>query len=81
MLSQKQEKWRPKFVYHYIQWHNLEPDVVVDVTGFIDKKCEAVFAYTSQFHDPDSKEGDTPISSETFKESINYEVSRCGEPF
>lgn len=73
-----QEKWRPKFVYHYIQWKNIEPDVVVDVSGFIEKKCEAVFAYSSQFHDPDSKEGNTPISSETFKESITYRARDLG---
>ncbi len=73
-----QEKWRPKTVYHYIQWQNIEPDVVVDVTGYIDKKCEAVFAYTSQFHDPNNKEGDTPISSKTFKESINYRARDLG---
>ena len=73
-----QEKWRPKFVYHYIQWKNIEPDVVVDVSGFIEKKCKAVFAYTSQFHDPKSKEGNTPISSETFKESITYRARDLG---
>ncbi len=73
-----QDKWRPKFVYHYIQWHNLEPDVVVDVTGYIEKKMEAVFAYKTQFHNPDSKEGDTPISSKTFKDSINYRARDLG---
>ena len=26
-------KWRPKQVYHYIQWKNIEPDFVVDITG------------------------------------------------
>lgn len=76
--GQAQDKWRPKTVYHYIQWLNIEPDVVVDVTGFIDKKCESVFAYTSQFHDPDNKDGETPISSKTFKESINYRSRDLG---
>ena len=46
--------------------------------GFIDKKCESVFAYTSQFHDPDNKDGETPISSKTFKESINYRSRDLG---
>lgn len=73
-----QEKWRPKTVYHYIQWQNLTPDIVVDVSGFIDKKCEAVFAYKSQFHDPNNSDGDTPISSKTFKESINYRARDLG---
>ncbi len=33
-----QESWRPKVVYHYIQWKNIEPDFVVDVTGFVRHK-------------------------------------------
>jgi len=73
-----QEQWRPKQVYHYIQWKNLEPDVVVDISGFIEQKCEAVFAYSSQFYDPNSGEGDTPISSSTFKESITYRARDLG---
>ncbi|AEE20894.1 bacillithiol biosynthesis deacetylase BshB1 [Dokdonia sp. Hel_I_63] len=76
--GKSQEKWRPKTVYHYIQWQHIEPDVVVDVSGFIDKKCDAVFAYSSQFHNPNNKDGDTPISSETFKESINYRSRDLG---
>ncbi|NVO58707.1 bacillithiol biosynthesis deacetylase BshB1, partial [Rhodobacteraceae bacterium B1Z28] len=44
-----QTQWRPKHVYHYIQWKNIEPDLVVDVSGFIDKKMEAVLAYKTQF--------------------------------
>ena len=28
-----QEAWRPKVVYHFIQWKNLEPDFVVERVG------------------------------------------------
>jgi len=73
-----QEQWRPKQVYHYIQWKNLEPDFVVDVTGFIYKKIEAVKAYESQFYDPNSKELSSPISSKNFLESINYRAQDLG---
>lgn len=73
-----QEQWRPKYVYHYIQWKNIVPDIVVDVSGFIEKKCEAVFAYGSQFYDPKSQEGNTPISSENFKDSITYRARDLG---
>ncbi len=73
-----QEAWRPKFVYHYIQWKNIVPDIVVDVTGFIEKKNDAVFAYATQFYDPDSKEGTTPISTQSFKESITYRAQDLG---
>ncbi|PKP14356.1 MAG: bacillithiol biosynthesis deacetylase BshB1 [Bacteroidetes bacterium HGW-Bacteroidetes-3] len=74
----KQEAWRPKFVYHYIQWKNLEPDFVVDVTGFIDKKMEAVKAYSSQFYDPNSKEPTSPISSKNFLDSVKYRAQDLG---
>ena len=50
--GQEQEPWRPKLVYHYIQWKNLVPDFVVDVTGFIDIKVASLMAYKSQFYDP-----------------------------
>ncbi len=73
-----QKAWRPKLVYHYIQWENIKPDFVVDVTGFIDKKMEAVMAYSSQFYDPDSKEPVSPISSQNFLESIRYRARDLG---
>ena len=74
----RQKAWRPKLVYHYIQWENLKPDFVVDVTGFMDKKIQAVKAYSSQFYDPDSKEPVSPISSQNFLESISYRARDLG---
>ncbi|GAB4514841.1 bacillithiol biosynthesis deacetylase BshB1 [Allomuricauda sp.] len=76
--DQWQDAWRPKVVYHFIQWKNLEPDFVVDVTGFIDKKTEAIMAYASQFYDPNSKEPETPISSKNFTDSVNYRARDLG---
>ena len=73
-----QDPWRPKQVYHYIQWKNLEPDFVVDVTGYIEKKMEAIRAYSSQFYDPASQERDTPISSKNFTDSIEYRARDLG---
>ena len=76
--GKQQEKWRPKHVYHYIQWKNIAPDFVIDVTGFIHKKQAAVLAYSSQFYDPNSKEPESPITSKTFIESINYRARDLG---
>ncbi len=73
-----QKEWRPKQVYHYIQWKNLEPDFVVDVSGFIDKKMEAVQAYSSQFYDPNNKEPVSPITSKNFLDSIRYRAQDLG---
>ncbi|UTD16709.1 bacillithiol biosynthesis deacetylase BshB1 [Tenacibaculum mesophilum] len=74
----QQEKWRPKQVYHYIQWKNIEPDFVVDVTGFMDKKISSVMAYSSQFFDPKSNEPETPITSKNFTDSIEYRARDLG---
>ncbi len=73
-----QEPWRPKAVYHYIQWKDIEPDVAVDVTGFMDKKMESVLAYKTQFFDPNSEEPETPISSKNFTDSISYRARNLG---
>ena len=76
--GQRQDAWRPKLVYHYIQWKNLTPDFVVDVTGFIDLKVESLMAYKSQFYDPNSTEPVTPIATKNFKESILYRAADLG---
>ncbi len=73
-----QEPWRPRQVYHYIQWRNLKPDFVVDVSGYIDKKIEAVSAYASQLYDPGNSAPNTPISSKNFRESIEYRAKDLG---
>jgi N-acetylglucosamine malate deacetylase 1 len=76
--EEKQTAWRPKLVYHYIQWKNIEPDFVVDITGHTDKKAASILAYSSQFYDPNSKEPESPISSKNFLESLNYRSRDLG---
>lgn len=76
--GKKQEVWRPKLVYHYMQWKNLVPDFVVDITGYNDKRIEAILAYKSQFYNPDSKEPETLIASKNFLESLNYRAQDLG---
>jgi len=73
-----QDAWRPAHVYHYIQWNDIEPDFVVDVTGFMDKKLASVFAYQSQFYDPNSPEPQTPISTENVRDSLTYRYRNLG---
>ncbi|HEY4616817.1 MAG TPA: bacillithiol biosynthesis deacetylase BshB1 [Flavobacterium sp.] len=76
--GEKQQAWRPKLVYHYIQWKNIVPDFVVDITGFTEKKTESILAYGSQFYDANSKEPESPISSKNFLESLNYRSRDLG---
>lgn len=76
--GQKQAAWRPKMVYHYIQWQSIAPDFVVDVSAFMDVKMKAVQAYASQFYDPNSTEPVTPIASKNFLDSIEYRAMDLG---
>jgi bacillithiol biosynthesis deacetylase BshB1 len=78
MNGENQEAWRPKLVYHYMQWKNIEPDFAVDITGFNDKKIESILAYSSQFYNVNSEEPETPISSKNFLESLNYRAQDLG---
>lgn len=73
-----QTAWRPKVVYHYIQWKNLTPDFVVDISGFMDTKVAAVLAYNSQFYDSNSNEPTTPISDKNFLDSVTYRARDLG---
>ena len=73
-----QAPWRPKSIYHYIQWKTLEPDFVVDISLQIDKKMASVLAYSTQFYNPNSQAPETPISSKNFVDSIRYRAADLG---
>ncbi len=76
--GEEQQPWRPKHVYHYVQWKNIQPDVVVDITGYMDVKLAAVKAYKTQFYDKNSEEPKTPISTDNFLDSITYRARDLG---
>ncbi|MEJ0029742.1 MAG: bacillithiol biosynthesis deacetylase BshB1 [Bacteroidota bacterium] len=77
-VSTGQTPWRPKVIYHYIQSQLLQPDIVVDVTDFWDKKMEAIRAFKTQFYDPNSKEPDTFISSPAFMNLVESRGQEFG---
>ena len=76
--GENQKTWRPKQVLHYIQWKHIEPDVVIDISEYMSVKEQAVYAYKTQFYNPESKEPNTPISSKNFTDSIRYRAQDLG---
>jgi N-acetylglucosamine malate deacetylase 1 len=76
--GRKQEPWRPKAVYHYIQDRYIQPDFVVDITSAWDKKVESIKAFRSQFYDPQNPEPDTYISSPDFMKFIEARAQEWG---
>lgn len=74
----KQEAFRPQVVYHYIQWNQTQPDFVVDITGFMEAKLNAVLAYSSQFFNPNTQDPVTPIATQNFLDSLTYRAQDLG---
>ena len=73
-----QEPHRPQMMVHYIQFQDIKPDFILDISGYIETKINAIKAYRSQFYDPNSNEPETVISSKGFLESIRYRSKNMG---
>jgi bacillithiol biosynthesis deacetylase BshB1 len=76
--GENQEVWRPKHIFHYIQWKDIKPEFVIDISEHLDKKIEACMAFKTQFYDPTSNEPVTPIATKDFFESLTYRAQDLG---
>ena len=76
--GQELKAWRPKVLYYHIQFRELKPDLIVDISGYHEQKMESVQAHKSQFYDPNSKEPETLIASKEFFESVTYRARNYG---
>jgi bacillithiol biosynthesis deacetylase BshB1 len=74
----EQGVWRPKCLYHYIQYNYIKPDFVIDISKEMEQKINSILAYSSQFYDPNSKEPETPISSLAFLNSLRERAADLG---
>ena len=77
-IETDQHIWRPKAIYHYIQFNHLPADIVVNISKQFDLKMEAVVSYTTQFYNPDSKEPETIISKKEFLDLVLNRSSDLG---
>ena len=77
----KQEVWRPKYVFNYIQDKYFEPDFVIDISDVIDVKIEAIKAFNTQFFTGDKKDNEpqTYISSPEFFDSVVSRAAMFGK--
>jgi N-acetylglucosamine malate deacetylase 1 len=75
-----QERWRPKFVLHYMQdWYH-EPDLLVDISDVFEQRMESVKAYTTQFGVLDEDgEPQTYISTPDFLDSVIARARMLGK--
>jgi bacillithiol biosynthesis deacetylase BshB1 len=84
-----QEPYRPRAYFHFMQWFEFEPSFIVDVSAVYEKRMQAVRAFRSQFHDPESTERETILSTPEFMEMVRTRLEyygdrigkKYGEPF
>lgn len=74
----KQQPWRPRAVYHYIQSNFIEPSFIVDISDFMDVKMQAIRAFKTQFYDPQSNEPETYISNPGFLKMLEARATEFG---
>ncbi|MGI8951141.1 MAG: bacillithiol biosynthesis deacetylase BshB1 [Chitinophagaceae bacterium] len=77
--NEKQEHWRPKYVFHYIQDRYLKPDFVYDISDFHDQKIKTILCYTTQFNTTDSSEPQTYISTPDFLDTVKARALMLGK--
>jgi bacillithiol biosynthesis deacetylase BshB1 len=78
--NEVQEAWRPNLVLHFIQDNYIKPDILIDVTNHWDKKIESIYAFGSQFFNPDwENEPQTYISSPDFIAVIEARAREFGK--
>ncbi|MDX2047518.1 MAG: bacillithiol biosynthesis deacetylase BshB1 [Chitinophagaceae bacterium] len=76
--GRQQERWRPKYVLHYLQDWFHEPDILIDISDVFLQRMKAIEAYSTQFFngrkDDNDNEPQTYISTPDFLDSV---VSRA----
>lgn len=84
-----QDAYRPMKLFYYMQTYTFEPSFIIDISDTFKKKMKAIKAFSSQVHNPKSREPETFISKPDF---LRYVESRAsfygfqigksyGEPF
>lgn len=77
--GREQEKWRPKYLFHYIQDRFYEPDLIVDISDVWEERMASIKAYKTQFHDPNSTEPQTYLSNPEFLDAITGRARLLGK--
>lgn len=66
----QQQAWRPRLQLQYIQDRYIKPDIIIDITPYIEIKLASIRAFKTQFFNPELDGPATYISSPDFFESV-----------
>ncbi|MEJ7558508.1 MAG: bacillithiol biosynthesis deacetylase BshB1 [Pedobacter sp.] len=80
LLGVRQQAWRPSLVLQYIQDRYIKPDIIIDITPYMEQKIACIQAFKTQFFNPDQEDGPgTYISSPEFFDSIIGRAREMGK--
>ncbi len=77
--GKSQQAFRPRLLLQFIQDRYIEPDILVDVSEFWEKKLECIHAFKTQFFNPDNDDQQTYISSPEFLKVIEARSRELGK--
>lgn len=79
--DKKQEVWKPKYVFNYLQDNYITPSFVIDISDVIEEKLASIRAFKTQFYVPGANEDEpqTYISSPEFLDNIVYRSKMFGK--
>ncbi|NGM64034.1 bacillithiol biosynthesis deacetylase BshB1 [Sphingobacterium sp. SGR-19] len=77
--GRSQEAFRPRLQLQVIQDKYIQPNIILDITDFWEKKEQSILAYTTQFNAAlDDDEPQTYISNPDFMESTRGRAAELG---
>lgn len=87
--GKKQEPFRPRSYYHFMQTYEFVPSFIVDISDEYEQRMAATRAFKSQFYDPKNSERETFLSTPEFMEMLQTRFAyygdrigrKYGEPF
>lgn len=59
-------RWRPAGIAYFLFPRTIAPTFIVDISEHFDRKWEAIYAHASQFHNPNSNEPPSRVSTPQF---------------
>jgi N-acetylglucosamine malate deacetylase 1 len=77
-LDTRHAAHRPQQTLYFSTAFLHEPTFVVDVTAAIEKRRAAILVFSSQLHDPSSREPQTMLSQQSFLDTIDARARHFG---
>jgi len=77
-LETRHPAYRPQQTVYFSAAYVHEPTFVVDVTAAMETRRAAILAFSSQFHDPTSKEPQTILSQQSFLQTVEARARHFG---